>query len=541
MGCAKSVIYRIKIDLRILWTFKIKMTKIFFTGFKKYMLLKLIKVKCNNLKPSCTVVVPKKCSIDFRYIPKLTCAKCGNRMMSRTEENAFLDKMGESAQKVLKRKEFDKYRNTPVFEFLLNISQNNSRTSLASLVKNTQNKLQIAQMQESSIKNAEEIVELAKKFMRPSSQVMNRLYKYRDKMPYSYKDFLDYMKIYSLMYPKSTFSEIFSKKEVIEHHTKLQIETRKQFTKKHIKAFQKFNKLSEKMLPVEQIKFFNLNQEAERITKDTLLPDITKSIMLDTLYKDFLDNIQDERLAIQIKKQIKHFPLMKKNGNDIIVSMFGKSDRDILKSTLDNISSTFEHVVAVSNNGKKSISNGLYMCKNCNQERSSIPYSVLMEYFPNFADNIQKQLNQIIKLIKTRRLEEYATYPLKIKKTLQRNTKNKINVDISKYIKYLKIQLITKLEATRILIDKKIEELNQINSKLVQNDFEIKQIKTSLKQLPEENKATEIKKLKKLKQRKNFLKKKLSNKNSDIANTRRSLKKLYIVYQRNIHSLTPEK
>lgn len=515
------------------------MTKKFFTSFKKNMLLKLFTPKYNNSQPSFAAGVPKNYFKDIRDIPKLTCAKCGNQMMSKPEEYKFIDKMCESAQKVLQRKEFDEYRNSPVFKFLLNISQNNPRTSLASLIENKQNKLQITELQSSSIKKAEEIVELSRNFMRPSSQVMNKLYKYRDKMPYKYKDCLDYMKLYSLMYPKSTFAEIFSKKEVIEHHTKLQIKTRKQFIKTNLKEFQKFNNLSERLLPEERIEFLNLNQEAERITKLHHFPNITKSIMLDTLYKNFLENLQDKKLSLQIKKQIKNLPLMERNGNEIIVSMFGKSDRDILKSILDNILSSYEHIVPASNKGKKSISNGIYMCQNCNRERASIPYPILMEYFPNFIDNIQKQLDQIIKLIKKGCLPKlYNRYPQKLKKTLKKTTKNKINVDISKYIKYLRSKINntrTKIKTTKILIDNKKEEAKIIDSKLVQNNLEIKQVKTSLKQLRKEKKDSEIKelqlKLEKLKQKGKNLEKKLCNKRCDIKNTKRHLKNLYILYK----------
>ena len=121
---------------------------------------------------------------------------------------------------------------------------------------------------------------------------------------------------------------------------------------------------------------------------------------------------------------------------------------------------------------------------------------------------------------------------------MQKTTKNKINVDISKYIKYLRSKINntrTKIKTTKILIDNKKEEAKIIDSKLVQNNLEIKQVKTSLKQLRKEKKDSEIKelqlKLEKLKQKGKNLEKKLCNKRCDIKNTKRHLKNLYILYK----------
>ena len=62
------------------------------------MLLKLFTAKYNNSQPSFSAGVPKNYFKDIRDIPKLTCAKCGNQMMSRPEEYKFIDKMCERKQ-----------------------------------------------------------------------------------------------------------------------------------------------------------------------------------------------------------------------------------------------------------------------------------------------------------------------------------------------------------------------------------------------------------------------------------------------------------
>ena len=43
--------------------------------------------------------LPKKVFSDIRDIPKLTCAKCGNELVSIPERDEFLDKFGAPAKK----------------------------------------------------------------------------------------------------------------------------------------------------------------------------------------------------------------------------------------------------------------------------------------------------------------------------------------------------------------------------------------------------------------------------------------------------------
>lgn len=471
------------------------------------MFINLFSNKYNNSQPTFSGRLPKGFFTDVRDVPGIHCAKCGHRMLSIPEKDKIINKMSEGSRTVLQRPVFDKYRELPVFQFLLKISEHHPRTSIADLLEDKINKEEANSLNCSSKDMLKEIIGISKNYIKKSPQVIRFLYKYRDGMPCEYQDLLDYMKIYSMLYPKNTFSEIFSKKEVIEYHKQKQIENQKKINKNNIQAFKKLDNLSKRLPEKLQTEFLNLNNEAKNITNNRILPDTTKKMMLQELYKDFLNKVQDKKILLRIKNQVENIPYRNTTADDCIISLSNKSDTKILNNILQYVSSTFEHIVAASKNGTKTVANGIFLCRKCNRERANVDYSTMIEFFPNFIENIQKQINQIMILIKNGRMGKYS-YPFKVIKTLENVLPVPLDTNIKKYIKYLEIrekELYEKKEKAMRRFSQDINRYTKVDAKCTKKEAEIENLRAKLKVLEQEKmilgdeklvqKETEIKEL----------------------------------------------
>ena len=159
--------------------------------------------KSAKTQPTFGYGIPKKTFSDIRDIPGLTCAKCGQKMISIPERDKLLDSLMVGAQSCLQRPEFDEFRKSQWFKFLNNLAKKHPRTSLVKIIEDKNVQYKISRMGKFGKKEIDEIVGVSKDFLKNSPQVMKKIYPLRDRMPYEYKELLDYMEIYSLMYPKN--------------------------------------------------------------------------------------------------------------------------------------------------------------------------------------------------------------------------------------------------------------------------------------------------------------------------------------------------
>lgn len=455
--------------------------------------------------------LPKKVFFDIRDIPKLTCAKCGNELVSIPERDAFLDKFGAPAKKTLANPVFDDFRQFQAFRFLKNLSERHPRTSLSQIVKNKIVEHKILKFTDFDKKLIKEVIDISKDYTQKSPQVIKKLYPLRSNLPDEYKDLIDYMYMYSLLYPKNTFSEIFNKKEVWSYHDKLRTLQKEKFHHARDVAFNNLNKLCERLPESKKEEFNKLNIQANTIISYYAYPSITKKIMLNDLYKDFFGKLEDKALAKKIQRQIEKLPYNNINGSNLIINNLKSSDREIIKNIIDNLSSTFEHVVPNSQKGSRAKGNGICLCKKCNLERATIPYTTMMKSFPMFQENLQKQINKVISFIIHGKLQYYDTYPQDIKKTLLDVTNQKLRINIKKYLKY-------QIQKNQIELEKTRAKLNENKKLFNQTEQMLKDKNKTINQL--------YKEIKKLTQEKTLLKRIQLNNSQEIDNTKDYLKTL---------------
>ena len=449
------------------------------------MLLNLFTLNNNN-QPAFGYGIPKRSFNDVRDIPGLTCAKCGKKMMSLLERDELINKLLAGSKTCLQRHEFDEFRNSNNFRFLVNLSKKHPKTPLYAIVQDKDVKYKISRMGNFGRKEINEVVDISRTVTRKAPQVIKKLLPFKDRMSPEFQELLDYMEIYAIKYPKCTFSEIFSKREVFDYHDKIRLFRKEEFSLLKTKALKNLDKTAE-LLPAEQREqFLNLNKAANRIITTGNHPESAKRIMLEVLYKDFLTNITDKKLSAKIQKQINNLPVREISGDNLIVGYSKLNDTEILRMILDNICSTFEHIVPNSEGGKAVKHNGICLCAQCNSERATIAYSVIMEKFPEFAANLQKQLNKIMVFIRHDKLSGYDLYPQRVKKTLLDVTDQKLRINIKKFLKFKEKEAELRFQHAKARYAQNKNLLQETNSEISNNNKKIDELRRELKRLQEE-------------------------------------------------------
>ena len=449
------------------------------------MLLNLFTLNNNN-QPAFGYGIPKRSFNDVRDIPGLTCAKCGKKMMSLLERDELINKLLAGSKTCLQRHEFDEFRNSNNFRFLVNLSKKHPKTPLYAIVQDKDVNYKISRMGNFGRKEINEVVDISRTVTRKAPQVVKKLLPFKERMSPEFQELLDYMEIYAIKYPKCTFSEIFSKREVFDYHDKIRLFRKEEFSLLKTKALKNLDKTAE-LLPAEQREqFLNLNKAANRIITTGNHPESAKRIMLEVLYKDFLTNITDKKLSAKIQKQINNLPVREISGDNLIVGYSKLNDTEILRMILDNICSTFEHIVPNSEGGKAVKHNGICLCAQCNSERATIAYSVIMEKFPEFSQNIQKQLNKVMAFIKNKKLTGYELYPQKVKKTLLDVTDQKLRINIKKFLKFKEKEAELRFQHAKARYAQNKNLLQETNSEISNNNKKIDELRRELKRLQEE-------------------------------------------------------
>lgn len=150
-----------------------------------------------------------------------------------------------------------------------------------------------------------------------------------------------------------------------------------------------------------------------------------------------LDEIKPEPYEKTIFEEMKdralYLPTSSTSVNAFVVKYAGRSHDEIAKRLLRASEATIEHVLPDSKGGKNSISNFLLVSSKGNSLRENIPLVKFIARFPNIPELCQKYIEEIIRAIYKGELKRNETYPYKIQRTLEKESKGKIKLDLSEY------------------------------------------------------------------------------------------------------------
>ena len=133
---------------------------------------------------------------------------------------------------------------------------------------------------------------------------------------------------------------------------------------------------------------------------------------------------QDKKEISKILKEIEKLPSAKNDVDAFITKYKHRGNREIGQRLLSTALPTLDHIIPKLKSGHDEFGNMLVLCEKCNSERGSIPYPIWFKIHPDMPDNIQKNMDIIIKEINLGRLKNFDNYPLEVKNTLKKVTQH---------------------------------------------------------------------------------------------------------------------
>lgn len=128
-----------------------------------------------------------------------------------------------------------------------------------------------------------------------------------------------------------------------------------------------------------------------------------------------------------------NLPTSKDDVSAFVVKYSRSSNEEIAERLLRPSTATIEHVKPRANNGEDSIYNYAAECAADNWEKGDTPVYEQVKKHPSMARNVQIHINQIIKLIKSKKAPKLITpeYVEKISDTFEKESGNSIKIDRS--------------------------------------------------------------------------------------------------------------
>ena len=111
------------------------------------------------------------------------------------------------------------------------------------------------------------------------------------------------------------------------------------------------------------------------------------------------------------------------------------NDGEIINYVIKPFMESVEHITAVSDGGTNNSSNIIMLCRKCNNDRGSYPYTEHLAIHPEMIANAEWQIKFYAdKILSGEIPETLDTYPIEVAKTLHRNSSGLMNYDVDYYI-----------------------------------------------------------------------------------------------------------
>lgn len=197
---------------------------------------------------------------------------------------------------------------------------------------------------------------------------------------------------------------------------------------------------------------------------ESYLTIIEKDIMHDRFRikpsKDLLarlyDEVPDKKVVDEIMKATRDFPNSATSTDAFIVKNAGKTHHAIAEALLSPSTITVEHIKPSSKGGEDKGTNYLAASKRMNNYRSSIPITEFIKMFPKIPQYTQLYMNDLIGKANRGGIPDIADSIIGVKDCLNKESKGKLNVDISK----LDPKIVEQTQALQDKIDSLISRFN---------------------------------------------------------------------------------
>lgn len=171
------------------------------------------------------------------------------------------------------------------------------------------------------------------------------------------------------------------------------------------------------------------------LTDNPMKPFKRKTLI--TSLDEIIPRKNEQELFDRLKEQVEYLPTSGTSKNAFIVkytdTVKPRSHEEIAKRLLRPSVQTAEHIHPDSLGGANALGNFILTSAGRNSERGNMPLPKFIEKYPDIPKYMQTHVEQIIDNINGGKLQGYEDYPLKLQKTLYKESKGLIDLDLSKY------------------------------------------------------------------------------------------------------------
>lgn len=275
-----------------------------------------------------------------------------------------------------------------------------------------------------------------------TEELINLIKPFRKNMFNTEKTVFELLKNKHIEHPTDSINELFRRMRP-EHEQILQ--------KKQLNVVNNIQNLVSQKEELSMPEFNKLLEDTKKIIAGEDSRTHFKNKIFCTTVREFLDKTADKEFTNKISAEMSKLPTSEndvdafivKYSNPTINSSGNLVDREpqfIMKRFIEPSMSTTEHVFprhplerSGDCAGANNPTNYLVESKMYNSKRGSLPYDEFIDKVcPDMPKNTQKYIDKVISLINNGQVKDYGWYPEAIKQTLEKATKGKIELDISK-------------------------------------------------------------------------------------------------------------
>ena len=433
--------------------------------------------------------LPKTPVEDIRNIPHLRCGCCGNLTFNLSEVSGLVERFAAGSKRALESSFLTPFRGTEAFNFLKQLSATAPKVPITKLVSTPENINMIKVLPQNVQLYISKIVLLSESITVNAPGVMKRLTPYYEWYNNYNKETLSTLNIYFQKYPKKSFVEIFNIPDVIIHHSNAYNANKNAEFSQRIAIFKALKNLYPQMSSSEIKSIQKINSTVLEILNNSYYKPHIKKLLIEDLYNSFADTLQDKSLKNEINNLISRIPCGESNIVHSFIYNFvkeNKTDMDLVRYFVEELRATFEHIVAKSKKGTDEPSNGIMLCKQCNNERADIPYPQFLKVHPEMKSNLQKQINKVITFIKHGKLIGYDNYPEEVKPVLLNASDNFLKIRIRNLLKYRQQNALTAYENSESEYQHVLQNFDDRVEKLTDLDVKIQKLKSELSAMKKE-------------------------------------------------------
>jgi len=415
---------------------------------------------------------------DMRSIRNIPCACCGKKGISPEVYSQAILSLTKPLKMIIQKGKLERWLKNPEIANVLNefiskypdesldkILQKDGElaTLKKALIKNLQNNNEDMEDQDIDSQKindwTKDFINLSRDILKSSSVVMKRLQSFKKYLSGNKLETFEQLEIYAQKYPRKRLSEILKIEEIYKYHQIKDLLQRAQVKEKQNFHFNNIKHMIEKENPNAKDAFSDIDDKTRNVFASYSSKEL-RMYYAKKMYIQLLEENNCKNITNKVLKELEQIPTSFVTTDSFLIYAANHNfgDYAIVNSLIAPYVSSFEHIVARSDNGEDSIFNGLIMHKKCNFERGSIHYNEFTEAHPEMLINTTKQIKFFCKQILDGNLTgEYRLWPIKVASTLINYTNGKINPDVSDYCQ-------KELEQTLETISNKRNQINQLKS-----------------------------------------------------------------------------